>query len=104
MSQKPAVLELIGSVLAHVNRTQPAGLRIKRFISLHKDFDADDGEITRTRKLRRNVVEANYAELIQALYANTSSARSVVFDAQVAYESGEKGVIRRSISINEVVG
>src|SRR5439155_13426127 len=104
LSQKPPVLELIGSVLAHVNRTQPAGLRIKRFISLHKDFDADDGEITRTRKLRRNVCEANYAELIQALYANTSSARSVVFDAQVAYESGEKGVIRRSISINEVVG
>jgi long-chain acyl-CoA synthetase len=104
LSQKPAVIELIGSVLAHVNQTQPAALRIKRFISLHKDFDADDGEITRTRKLRRNVVEANYAELIQALYANTSSARSVMFDAQITYESGEKGVIRRSLSINEVVG
>jgi long-chain acyl-CoA synthetase len=104
LSQKPDVLELIGSVLAHVNQTQPAGLRIKRFINLHKDFDADDGEITRTRKLRRNVVETNYAELIRALYANTSSARSVMFDAQIAYESGEKGVIRRALSINEVGG
>ena len=104
LSQKPDVLELIGSVLAHVNQTQPAGLRIKRFINLHKDFDADDGEITRTRKLRRNVVETNYAELIRALYANTSSARSVIFDAQIAYESGEKGVIRRALSINEVGG
>jgi long-chain acyl-CoA synthetase len=102
LSQKPAVLELIASVLAHVNQTQPAALRVKRFINLHKDFDADDGEITRTRKLRRNVVEANYAELIHALYAKTSSANSVVFDAQIAYESGEKGVIRRSLSINEV--
>jgi len=104
LSQKPAVLELIASVLAHVNQTQPAALRVRRFLNLHKDFDADDGEITRTRKLRRNVVEANYAELIQALYAGTSSADSVVFDAQITYESGEKGVIRRSLSINEVGG
>jgi len=104
LSQKPAVLDLVASVLAHVNQTQPAGLRIKRFINLHKDFDADDGEITRTRKLRRNVVETNYDELIRALYAETSSPRSVMFDAQIAYESGEKGVIRRSLSINQVGG
>ena len=104
LSQKPAVLDLVASVLAHVNQTQPAGLRIKRFINLHKDFDADDGEITRTRKLRRNVVETNYDELIRALYADTSSAKSVTFDAQIAYESGEKGVIRRSLSINQVGG
>ena len=104
LSQKPAVLDLVASVLAHVNQTQPAGLHIKRFINLHKDFDADDGEITRTRKLRRNVVETNYDELIRALYADTSSARSVMFDAQIAYESGEKGVIRRSLSIKEVGG
>jgi long-chain acyl-CoA synthetase len=102
LSQKPAVLDLVASVLAHVNQTQPAGLRIKRFINLHKDFDADDGEITRTRKLRRNVVETNYDELIRALYADASSAKSVMFDAQIAYESGEKGVIRRSLSINQV--
>jgi long-chain acyl-CoA synthetase len=99
LSQKPAVLDLVASVLVHVNQTQPAGLRIKRFINLH---DADDGEITRTRKLRRNVVETNYDELIRALYADASSAKSVMFDAQIAYESGEKGVIRRSLSINQV--
>jgi long-chain acyl-CoA synthetase len=98
------VLDLVASVLTHVNQTQPPGLRIKRFINLHKDFDADDGEITRTRKLRRNVVETNYDELIQVLYADTSSAKSVTFDAQIAYENGEKGVIRRSLSINQVGG
>jgi len=87
-----------------IRRLLSLPLRLRRFVNLHKDFDADDGEITRTRKLRRNVVETNYDELIRALYADTSSAKSVMFDAQIAYESGEKGVIRRSLSINQVGG
>lgn len=104
LSQKPEVIALVNSVLGHVNKSQPEGLRIRRFINLHKDFDADDGEITRTRKLRRNVVETNYAKLIDALYADAASAGSVLFDAQITYESGETGVIRRSLAINEVMG
>jgi long-chain acyl-CoA synthetase len=47
----------------------PAGaLRIRRFVNLHKDFDADDGEITRTRKLRRNIIETSYAADRRALF------------------------------------
>lgn len=99
LSQKPEVQGLIASVVAHVNETQPEGLRIRRFVNLHKDFDADDGEITRTRKLRRNIIETTYAPLIEALYGG---ARETVYDAAITYESGERGVIRRTLTISEV--
>jgi long-chain acyl-CoA synthetase len=99
LSQKPEVQALIGTVVAHVNTTQPEPLRVRRFVNLHKDFDADDGEITRTRKLRRNIIEATYASLIAALYG---SERETVFDAAITYESGEHGVIRRTLTISEV--
>ncbi len=99
LSQLPQVLDLVASVIAHVNETQPPGLRIRRFVDLHKDFDADDGEITRTRKLRRNVIEATYAPLIEALYAG---AREVEFDAPVLYEDGRRGAVRRKLKICEV--
>ncbi|HEV7416608.1 MAG TPA: AMP-binding protein, partial [Tianweitania sediminis] len=57
LSQKPEVGDLVGEVIAHVNETQPEPLKIRRYVNLFKDFDADDGEITRTRKLRRSVIE-----------------------------------------------
>jgi long-chain acyl-CoA synthetase len=99
LSQKPEVYDLVASVLRHVNELLPAPLRIRRFVNLHKDFDADDGEITRTRKLRRNVIEERYAALIEALY---SGAREIVQDARITYESGETGTIRRTLSIRDV--
>ena len=68
-------------------------------MSLHKEFDADDGEITRTRKLRRNVVEERYAPIIDAIYAGE---KSVTMKARVAYESGEVGVLERLLTIKEV--
>jgi long-chain acyl-CoA synthetase len=99
LSQKREVQDLIGSVVAHVNETQPEPLRVRRFVNLHKDFDADDGEITRTRKLRRNIIETTYEPLIAALY---SGQRETVYDATITYESGERGVIRRTLTITEV--
>lgn len=100
LSQKPEVRELAGEVIRHVNGTQPDGLRVRRFVNLHKDFDADDGEITRTRKLRRNTIETTYAPLIDALYGGVDET---VFDATITYENGERGVIRRTLKISEVV-
>ncbi len=100
LSQKPQVQALVGEVVRHVNGTQPEGLRLRRFVNLHKDFDADDGEITRTRKLRRNMIETTYASLIDALYGG---AGETVFDAAITYENGERGVIRRTLRISEVV-
>jgi long-chain acyl-CoA synthetase len=65
-------------------------------VNLHKDFDPDDGEVTRTRKLRRNVIEDRYAKLIDALYGD---ARTVEFEAAIVYESGERGVLRRTLTV-----
>ena len=99
LSQLPQVQALVGSVLGRVNALQPAALRIRRFVNLHKDFDADDGEITRTRKLRRNVIETVYAPVIDAFYAG---AGEVEFDAPILYEDGRRGKLRRKLHICEV--
>lgn len=99
LSQKPEIVALVASEIARVNELQPEGLRIRRFVNLHKDFDADDGEITRTRKLRRKVIEATYAPLVEALYGG---AREVIFDAKITYEDGRQGTLRRNLSIREV--
>jgi long-chain acyl-CoA synthetase len=99
LSQKPEVATLILDAVRHVNRTLPEGLHLKRFVCLHKEFDADDGEITRTRKIRRNVVEDRYAPIIHAIYDNQES---VLMKAQITYETGEVGVIERTLSVQEV--
>jgi long-chain acyl-CoA synthetase len=99
LSQKPEVYDLVKSVLQHVNTLLPEAQRVRRFVNLHKDFDPDDGEITRTRKLRRNVIEERYAPLIEALY---SGAKTIEQEARITYESGEIGVIRRTLSIRSV--
>jgi long-chain acyl-CoA synthetase len=99
LSQKPEIYRLIAGVLRQVNETLLEPLRIRRFVNLHKDFDADDGEITRTRKLRRNVIEERYASVIDALY---SGARSVVENTRITYESGEIGTISRTLAVCEV--
>jgi long-chain acyl-CoA synthetase len=99
LSQKPEVLALVKGVLAHTNEVLPEGLKIKRFVNLPKEFDPDDGEVTRTRKLRRNVIDANYAKVIAALFA---SQESVDVDLAVVYETGEKGTLHRALSIMAV--
>jgi len=96
LSQKSEVAALVAAVLAHVNESLPGPLRIQRFVNLHKDFDADDGEVTRTRKLRRGVIEERYRALIEALY---SGAGSAVEHARVTYESGQTGIISRTLTI-----
>jgi long-chain acyl-CoA synthetase len=99
LSQKPQVLELLAAAARHVNATLPEALRLRRFVSLHKEFDADDGEITRTRKLRRNVVEERYAPVIDALYGG---CKSVSVQARVVYETGETGTIERELAVTEI--
>ncbi len=99
LSQKPEVIALVAQAVARVNATLPDALKLKHFVSLHKEFDADDGEITRTRKLRRNVVEERYAPVIDAIYGGL---RSVSMKAQIVYETGAAGVTERVLSVQEV--
>ena len=96
LSQRAEVQDLVATEIARVNELQPEALRIRRFVNLHKDFDADDGEITRTRKLRRKVIEQNYGVLVDALY---DGSHSVTFDARITYEDGRTGTLRRDLTI-----
>jgi long-chain acyl-CoA synthetase len=99
LSQNPAVMELVATAVQRVNSILPDGLKLRHFVSLHKEFDPDDGEITRTRKLRRNVVEERYAPIIDAIYGGQ---KTVTMKARITYESGEVGTIERQLSVQEI--
>jgi len=75
-----------------------AGSQIKRFLLLHKELDADDGELTRTRKIRRSFITDKYAELIDALYSGTDHC---TVKAEVTFEDGHKGIINADLKIQE---
>ena len=70
--------------------------QIKRFLILHKELDADDGELTRTNKVRRGAISERYGELIDALYNN---AQTCHIKTQVVFEDGKKGDISANIKI-----
>jgi long-chain acyl-CoA synthetase len=76
-----------------------AGTQIKRFLILHKELDADDGELTRTQKVRRGFIAERYAPLVQALYDGSAEAD---ISTQVTFEDGRKGVISARVKIREV--
>lgn len=99
LSQRPEVISLLADAVRRVNATLPEGLKLRKFVSLHKEFDPDDGEITRTRKLRRNVVEDRYAAVIDAIYTGRDE---VTVRAQITYESGETGAIERRLTVQGV--
>lgn len=101
ISQKQPVYDLVERILRQVNTVLPEGLQLRRFVNLHKPFDPDDGEVTRTRKVRRNVIDEHYAPIIEALYDD----REIIdFEAGITYETGETGVIRRDLRLQDVSG
>lgn len=99
LSQQPKVYDMIQEVIEHTNKTLPEKLHIKRFVNLHKAFDADDGEVTRTRKLRRKVINERYASIIEALY---SDQQSVDYEAAITYETGDTGVLKRTLALRNL--
>ncbi len=96
LSQKPEIAQLVRGVIAAVNKRLPENLAIRRFVNLHKEFDPDDGEVTRTRKLRRNVIDANYAPIIAALYEDGDE---ILYEARVTYETGAEGTLSRRLAL-----
>ncbi len=99
LSQKPEVIELIKKDIRRINKFLPEWSRIRKFVNLHKEFDADEAELTRTRKLRRTFVESRYSDLITALYGKD---REYNVEASVTYRDGRKGLIKTAIQINQV--
>ena len=70
--------------------------QISRFVILHKELDADDGELTRTRKVRRNIIAEKYAVIVEALYSNVDHCE---IEAAMKFEDGRSGVVRADLKI-----
>jgi len=98
LSQRPEVGELIQRQVDRVNKQLPRETRIKKYVLLHKEFDADEAELTRTRKLKRSVVEEKYASLIDAMY---SGQNICTVETEFTYEDGKKGKIAADVNIYE---
>lgn len=94
LAAKDEVYELVATEIATANADLNEDIQIKQFVLLHKQFDPDDDEITRTRKVRRNVIEARYAPVIEALEAG---ADSVTVTSTVTYQDGS--VVERPIPL-----
>jgi len=76
-----------------------AGSQIRRFLVLHKELDADDGELTRTLKVRRRIINERYAELIEALYDGSTEKHVAT---EVTFEDGRKGVLEATLTIRDI--
>jgi long-chain acyl-CoA synthetase len=101
LSQAAEVYELVKQDIEKVNRTLPAGSRVKKFVNLHKEFDPDEGELTRNRKLRRAFLAERYRELIDAIYGDQAA---VPIEAQVGYHDGRMATQKITIKIESVEG
>lgn len=99
LSGKEEVYNLIQKDVERVNTGLPEAARIKRFVLLHKEFDPDEAELTRSRKLRRGFLKERYKELLDAMYGDK---REVAVEAPVKYRDGRTGVISTTLKIREV--
>ena len=99
LSQKTKVIELARQEIAKINEKLPEHTRIKKFINLHKEFDPDEAEMTRTRKLRRTFVEEHFKQMIDAIYG---SGDEIEVTSQITYRDGRTGVTKSIIKVNQV--
>jgi long-chain acyl-CoA synthetase len=104
LASKPEVYQLIADCVAQVNADlaaddKLAGSQISRFLVLHKELDADDGELTRTRKVRRGHIGDKYKVLVDALYGGLTHQH---IETQVRFEDGRTGSIAADLRIADV--
>jgi long-chain acyl-CoA synthetase len=104
LAAHPRVYEMIQSHVEEVNASiaedpMLSGCQVRRFLVLHKELDADDGEMTRTRKVRRRIIAERYQPLIDALY---DGSKEIFAKTEVTYEDGRKGHISATLEIRDV--
>jgi long-chain acyl-CoA synthetase len=99
LSAKHEVRRLISEEIAEVNVSLPRAAQIRRFLLLNKEFDADDNEITRTRKIRRRFVAEKYAAIVEAFYRGDPE---VEVTTEITYEDGRKARLTSTIVIEDV--
>jgi len=103
LARHPQVMDTIQSHVEEVNASiaedeMLSGCQVHRFVVLHKELDADDGELTRTRKVRRKVIGEKFADIIAALYDGSPSVSTVT---EVTYEDGRKGSIAATLEVRD---
>jgi len=101
LSQKDEVRALVAEAVGHVNKALPAPARIRRFVNLHKEFDADDEELTRTRKLRRAFLEERYRDVVAGLY---SGSGEIELDMTITYEDGRVSRSKTTLRVVDAPG
>jgi long-chain acyl-CoA synthetase len=104
LAGRKEVVDLIGDCLKKVNAdlavdTHLSGSQIRRFLVLHKELDADDGELTRTRKVRRGSVAERYGVLVDALY---SDAGTCYVETEMTFEDGRTGTLKANVELRDV--
>jgi len=103
LAANPLVYDLVEGCIAAANRdlaAEPtlAASQIRRFLILHKELDADDGELTRTRKVRRRTIAERYQSLVEALYSGAGTGH---IESEVTFEDGRRGTMRAELAIRE---
>ncbi len=99
LAARPEVYELIRTEVIGVNQSLPSAQRIQKFTLLYKELDADDGELTRTRKVRRGVVTERYGDIIDTLY----SGRDVIdIDTTISLQDGTRQRIRTQLKVQSL--
>ncbi|MGH7247611.1 MAG: long-chain fatty acid--CoA ligase, partial [Pseudomonadota bacterium] len=104
LAGNPLVYDVIAQHIDEVNRSLAdeevmAGAQIRRFLVLPKELDADDGELTRTQKLRRRAIAERYASLVEALYSNATAAE---MSSKVTFADGRTGAITAHVVIRDM--
>ena len=99
LSQKKPVRDLIKSVVQEINESVPKDGRVQSFVLMPKEFDADEAEMTRSRKLKRQVLANKYAEIISALY---SDKETLTFHSEVKYQDGSVGSLENELNVIRV--
>jgi long-chain acyl-CoA synthetase len=99
LAQKPQVYDLIRADIERTNADLPDAARIRRFLLLHKELDADDAELTRTRKVRRGYVAQRYHEIVHALYGADDT---LVIETTITYQDGRTALMNTRLRIETV--
>jgi len=99
LAQKPEVVAQIAHEIAQVNSRLPGNAKVQRFANLPKPLDADEGELTRTRKLKREFIEERYRALVDGLYDGASVVDVAI---PVKYQDGRSGVLRAAVTVSDV--
>ena len=101
LSQRLETYQLIVDEIREANKLLPESARINRYVLMHKEFDADEGELTRTRKLRRAFVYERYKDLIEAIYKDKTE---FFVEVTISYRDGTERIFKRSVRIASMEG